>query len=341
MLDNMFSNVYLPESLFSNVYLQGSVLMRTPGGVMTDSVIDGDVVIGDGVGNGDVAITNTTIVGRLVIRGGGPSSVILSNTHITGGIYVASFGSDTHISVTNGSTVPILEAISGFTLSGSGIQDVTILENVRRGSIVNLTGVNLIDLNIIGSGADIRLNSGYAINARFESGGQDSRLTLSPNSSIGQLTVLAPNVNINGTGTVQNAFINNSGVVVQKAPELLTLGVNVTATIGGQSISSTETQWANSDIDRVSAFSTLRVQLLTGGRAPFNQASLSLNMISGRAATEVHLSQAAANRVPLTQRNSRWGYWTGYFVPAPQEAGNLVTLTYCLCSVSRAGKQGY
>jgi hypothetical protein len=146
MLDNMFTNVYSPESLFSHVYLQGDVLMRTPGAVMSDSFIDGDVVVGDGVGNGDVTIANSTISGRLVIRGGGPRSVILSNAHVAGGIYVASFGTDTHISITNGSTVPILEAISGFTLSGSGVQDVTILENVRRGSIVNLTGVNLIDV---------------------------------------------------------------------------------------------------------------------------------------------------------------------------------------------------
>jgi hypothetical protein len=256
--------------------------------------------------------------------------VTVSNSTITEGIYVASFGENTRISITNNSTIPILEAISGFTLSGSGVSEVNILEGARRGSVVNLTGVNLIDLSIGGPGVEVRLNSGHAMNARFTDAGQGSSLALAAGTSIGRLTIATPNVSVTGTGVIRNAFINSSGVTVVPNPELLTLGTNVIATVAGRSVSSAEIQWTGSNIDRVGVNSPMRVQLLTntGAHAPFDQSSLSLAMVSGHSGSEVHVSQAAANRVPLTQRNNRWGFWVGFFVPAPPEAGNMATLTY-------------
>ncbi|MCL2392458.1 MAG: S-layer homology domain-containing protein [Oscillospiraceae bacterium] len=329
ILDNIFANIFRPEAGFSNVYLQGTLLTRSPNTDLRDSVIDGDFVIGDGVGSGQVIIADTIINGRLVVRGGGSNSVTLSNTTVTEGIFVASFAADTRISITNNSYAPILEAVSGFTLSGSGVAEVTILENARNGSVINLTGVHLLDLNIDGSEVDVRLNSGHVTNARFDAG-QGANFNLAANTSVDHLTISAPNASVTGLGNIHNALITASGTTLAQTPELLTLGNNITAMVSGQSIFSPETQWPNSNIDRISAASNLQIELLRNinSRAPFDQTSLTLTMISGRAASEVHVSQAAANRVPLTQRGERWGYWIGFFVPAPLQAGTTATITH-------------
>ena len=330
LLDNLFANVYMPESLLRNVYLQGGLLIQSPGAELRDVIIDGDVIIGDGVGEGNVVIADCTINGRLVVRGGGPNSITVSNTTISRGIFVASFSAVTRIAVTDNTTAPELESVSGFTLSGSGVAKVTILENAAANVVVNLDGVSLDELNINGPGAQVNLLSGHVINAKFDDAGQGSKLDLAANTSVGQLTISAPNAVVSGTGSIRNLLINNSGAVVAQTPEFLTLGLNITATVAGQSVSSGESQWSNNMIDRVSAAGNLKIELLpnTSAGAPFDQSSLSLNMVAGSSAAEVHVSQAASNRVPLTQRNNRWAFWVGFFVPAPPEAANMATVTY-------------
>jgi len=330
ILDNLFPHVYQPETGFRNVYLQGGLLVQTPGAELRDCVIDGDVTIGDGVGDGNAVIANCTINGRLIVRGGGPNSVTLSNTVVSNGIYVASHSIDTRIAVADNSTVPKVEAVSGFMLSGSGIPEITILENARTSAVVNLNGVSPNDLNINGPGVEVRLNSGHAINARFDASGQGSTLVLAANTSVGHLTIGAPNASVTGSGVIRNLLINNSGANVATKPELMTLGVNINAVVGGQPVSSPESQWSNSNIDRVSANSPLKIQLLpnTSALAPFNQSSLNLSMVAGSTASEANVTQAAANRVPLTQRNNRWGYWVGFFVPAPSGSSSAATVTY-------------
>ena len=330
ILDNLFNNVYMPESGLRNVYLRGGLLVNTPGAELRDAVIDGDVIIGDGVGSGNVVFSDCTINGRVIVRGGGPNSVTLSNTVVAEGLYVASYSADTRIAVTDNSTVPVLEAVSDFTLSGSGVSAVTILENARRNAIVNLNGVSLDDLSINGPGAQVLLNSGHAINARFDDAGQGASLNLADNTSVGHLTISSPNITVTGKGAIRNLIINNSGANVLPDPEFLTLGLNIIATVAGQSVSSIESQWANNNVDRVSADSPLRVDMLTNTSAfaPFDQATLHLIMVAGGTASEAHVTQAAASRIPLTQRNNRWGYWVGFFVPAPPDAGNMASVTY-------------
>ena len=330
LLDNLFANIYMPETGFRNVYLQGGMLIQSPGAELRDVIIDGDVIVGDGVGDGNVVIANSTINGRLIVRGGGPNSVTVSNTVVSKGIYVASFGVNTHVAVTDNSTVPILESVSSFNLSGSGVAALTILENATKNAVVNLDGVSLDELNINGPGAQVTMNSGHAMYANFNDAGQNAKLELAANTSVGHLTVSAPGAIVTGAGSIRNLMINNSGAIVAQTPEFLTLGLNILANVGGVAVSGTESQWLNNNVDRVSPDSDLKVQLLTNvsGGAPFDQTPLHLTMVAGGTSSEVHVFQAAANRVPLTQRNDRWGYWVGFFVPAPPEAANMASVTY-------------
>ncbi|MCL2046761.1 MAG: Ig-like domain-containing protein [Oscillospiraceae bacterium] len=330
ILDNLFINVYMPETGLRNVYLQGGLLIQSPGAELRDVIIDGDIIIGDGVGDGNVVISNSTINGSLVVRGGGPNSITLSNTTVSKGIYVASFGADTRVAVADNSTVPILETVSNVTVSGSGVAQITVLENAMRNATVNLNGVSLDRLSIDGPGAQVNLNSGHTMYATFDNAGQGARLDLAANTSVGHLTVSAPGAIVTGSGFVRNLIINNSGAVVSQSPEFLTMGLNIIATVAGESVSSAESQWANNNIDRLSAASNLKVELLSGAdtRTPFDQSSLNLTMVAGSTASEAHVTQAAANRVPLTQRNNRWAYWVGFFVPAPPEAANMASVTY-------------
>ena len=65
LLDNIFTHVYMPESSLRNVYLRGGLLISSQGAELREVVVDGDVVIGDGVGVGNAVIANSTINGQI------------------------------------------------------------------------------------------------------------------------------------------------------------------------------------------------------------------------------------------------------------------------------------
>ena len=333
VLSNIFSNVHLPEAGgFHDVHIQGGLLIQSAGAELRNVIIDGDVTIADGVGDGNVIIADSTINGRLIVRGGGvdTNGLTISNTEVTRGMYVASHTYDTRIAVTDNSTVPVLDSISGLTLSGGGVRALNILENARQNVTVGLNGVSLDDLNINGNNAQVNLISGHVINVRFDEAAQYAGMHLSPGTTISQLVIAAPNVSVTGEGVIKNALVNNADAVIEPMPELLTVGLNLIALVAGEHIHGVKSQWPNDMVDRISAASTLKVELLANrdGKAYFDQSHLRLSMGAGSAAGEARVSQAAALHIPLTQHGPRWGYWIGFFVPAPTDSGVVAGVTY-------------
>ena len=55
--------------------IQGSVLIRTNEVMLKDMTVDGDLIIGNGVADGKVTLSNVKISGRLVVWGGGTAAI--------------------------------------------------------------------------------------------------------------------------------------------------------------------------------------------------------------------------------------------------------------------------
>jgi hypothetical protein len=54
--------------------------------------ISGDLILGEGVGNGDVTLDGVTVTGRVVVRGGGEDSIRIINKSDVGSIIVGKTG---------------------------------------------------------------------------------------------------------------------------------------------------------------------------------------------------------------------------------------------------------
>ena len=64
-----------------------SSLIRSGNVTLSNVTIEGDLILGDGVGKGNVTLNNVTIKGRLLARGG-EGKVTLTNTTVAGGVVV-------------------------------------------------------------------------------------------------------------------------------------------------------------------------------------------------------------------------------------------------------------
>ena len=80
MMHNIF-RTYISSSGTVTKVGANCVMIRTPGVTLKDVTVEGDLVLGDGVGAGDIVLDNVTIKGRLLCRGG-EGSVKLKNTTV-------------------------------------------------------------------------------------------------------------------------------------------------------------------------------------------------------------------------------------------------------------------
>lgn len=67
---NIFKTYYHIEGKYNRVSTEGSVMLRGKNVTLENVTVNGDLVLGDGVGIGDAHLTNVTIKGRLLCRGG-------------------------------------------------------------------------------------------------------------------------------------------------------------------------------------------------------------------------------------------------------------------------------
>ena len=67
---------------------EGNVMVNAPGVTLKGVTVAGDLIVGDGVGDGDLVLDGVTVQGRLVVRGGGGHSIRIVNKSSVGSVVV-------------------------------------------------------------------------------------------------------------------------------------------------------------------------------------------------------------------------------------------------------------
>lgn len=101
----------------------GNIMVNVPGATLKDVIIHGDLIIGEGVGDGDLTLDGVTVEGRVIVRGGGVNSIMIIGSSDIGTIIVSRVDGAVKISVENGSTVEIMYI-------DDGDDTVTIIGNI-------------------------------------------------------------------------------------------------------------------------------------------------------------------------------------------------------------------
>ena len=88
LMDNIFKEYYIKEGTYTGV-VEGSLMVNVPGVKLSNLVINGDLIVGDGVHIGEIYLENVTINGRIVVRGAQkPGKVTIIKSAISGGVVV-------------------------------------------------------------------------------------------------------------------------------------------------------------------------------------------------------------------------------------------------------------
>ena len=88
---NIFTT-YIAEAGEVTELPEGNVIVKTGGVTLKDVTVKGDLIIADGVGEGDVTLDHVTVQGRTLVRGGGVNSIHIVNSTVPDVIIAKTFG---------------------------------------------------------------------------------------------------------------------------------------------------------------------------------------------------------------------------------------------------------
>jgi hypothetical protein len=296
-LDRVIGELYNEEKVFGPETgfetMQGNVTISVPGATLQNTIVEGNLYLTEGIGEGTVILKNVTVKGTTIVRGGGINSVIMYNFN----------GETVVVDVPDGSSVRLVaqgtSAIGDVVFESDGILEEE-----------DLTGEGFIEV-IIPAGAEVVLNGSFdtvdiqAPSASVQvEGGTINSLTVSENadnvsihlaegSSVTNLAVHAPAA-VTGTGAITSATVTSTGVTIDQTPDTVNVSPGVTSTVGGNEVTGEE------DDDRDSGGGggggDERKISITAIEAVFSDSSSLLGTITG-ATCEIEIPENYADNV--------------------------------------------
>lgn len=209
--------------------VSASTTVKSKGTTLSGRIYSNNVTMHADLGTGEADISNSVVLGTLYVYGGGNNTITISNSRIanaqveksSSSVRLLAKGQTVINKVTTGNTA-ILET-SGLNggLSGTGYNQVDIKSSANttlRGSFAKV--------NIIGSSADVNVESGSITTLNVTSSGRNSVITLNSKASIGTADVNAAAA-FKGSGTINTMNVNSSGVTYETKPKYVKIGSGI------------------------------------------------------------------------------------------------------------------
>ena len=111
----------------------GNIMVNVPGVTLKNVKINGDLIVGDGVDDGDLVLDNVTVKGRLIVRGGGVNSIIIIGGSVEGEVIIAKVDGNIRVSVEDDADVEVIVIDDG--------KDNVIVEGTVGTVVVNIPDI--------------------------------------------------------------------------------------------------------------------------------------------------------------------------------------------------------
>lgn len=230
IMDNILKN-YIREAGTYTEDLYGNVMVNVPDVILKDMTIEGDLIIGDGVGDGNITLDGVKITGRTIIRGGGVNSIkIIGDSDITN-IIITRVDGEVRVYTQDGVQIGdiIVDGKDDVIIEGD-IGDVTILA-----SDVTVTATQATITTAIIQGDNSKII--VAMNSNVDRAtikGEDSEVVVLEGGKIENVTVDGNGTKIRGEGEVNYVEANADNISVS------TMGTKVKAAKGTTGIKAGE-----------------------------------------------------------------------------------------------------
>lgn len=200
LFHNVFNRYISTAGTYSTIE-NGNVIIRASGVTLKNVNVNGDLIIADGVGNGDVMLDNVIVSGRTIIRGGGANSIRAINGTRLNTVYIYNNSREVRLAADSKCLIGTVNTLTDAYIDG----DVSVL-NVRGAEkIVRLISGTVKELNIPGDAANDTVN-------------------IANGAVVNTATVFGDGNAIGGTGTLKSVTLRGDYNAIGVANAVVTAG---------------------------------------------------------------------------------------------------------------------
>lgn len=191
--------------------MKGDVVIESSGATLQNVTVEGNLIVSEAVGNGDVSLKGVKVLGDTIIRGGGENSVHIENSTIA---HLLVEKDKVRIVIKGSTVVKETLLLTGAKIvvdveASGGIDRVVLAVELPSGSRVELLGTFKL-VEVRAAGISLRLEHGSIQELVIESTAKDSKITVDKETVLIKL-VLNAVASLLGEGKIELAVVHRGG----------------------------------------------------------------------------------------------------------------------------------
>ena len=225
MMDNLLKTYLKTPGTYTTNY-NGNVMINETGITLKNITITGDLIIGDGVGDGEVILDHVVVTGRTLIRGGGVNSIKILGDSVLQNITIARVDGVVRVYTEDGTQIGdvIADGYDDILLEGY-FGNISILAS---GITVTANNAVIHLVTIDGENSNVIENAGSAIVKIIVNGLGSS---ISGQGELGSVEANANNTIVTVPGAIVTAAFGTNGVLAGNAPVVAGSSVTVASVL--------------------------------------------------------------------------------------------------------------
>ena len=231
VMDNLVKTYFADSQL--NVNANGNAVLNKAG-TLEGATISGDLIIGDGAAEGDVVLKNVTVSGRLLVRGGGTSTVTLEGNTTVGSVVVNKPTGAVRVENKTEKAVNVNAVSDNVVLTGDFNE---VNANAAQGT-VTLTGATVATMNVAGTSAKVVVSEKSTVETmNVAQSASGAAVSVQSGTTVKTMNTAASKAVVTVNGTVGTMSVSGSDTTVKaeegaKIEKITTSAANTT--VSGQ-----------------------------------------------------------------------------------------------------------
>ncbi len=303
----MFHNIvkaYYTEAGTYTDDVDGTAVIKVTGVTLKDMTITGNLIIAEGVGDGDAYLDSVIVKGEAVVRGGGENSFHVEGKSNIAKITIQKVGNKIRVVVADGATVTETFVDEGEDIVLEG--DFGAVETDVDGLQITADNATIDTLTVKGEGTTLNLGAKATIGTvSVDTEAKGTAINANAGAVVSSVVASAA-VKVDGKGTVTKVTLNegadNSTVTTPKTATTVSSGVSGVTGGGGTAISAGSTGTNNTSGTGASVTTTSQASNTgtTGGGGGGGGGTTTTV-----ATPTISITQVVSNGVTLTPANGR------------------------------------
>lgn len=206
ILDNMVGLLLSKEGYYISKEVKNNLVINKSGIKINGFLVEGNVIIAEGVGKGNVRIENSNVSGSIVIRGGGEHSITLENVKAQK-IRVDNIQAVTRVIVSGSSEFERVEVKENTTIenfSKKPLKNIVIDNNKSSGIVLTLSG-DAEKVEIFSDKSQLKIVKGNVSKVIIQ---KTTELKVEANAKVQELVVNSNDVKVISQGNIGKIQMN-------------------------------------------------------------------------------------------------------------------------------------